>query len=73
MESGAVVAEVTDNITGITYLRILINTGLYLTVAECPRCFAFMLPAGSAHNCPDGDVFEGPVVDWSDIIQRARC
>lgn len=30
--------------------------------AECVHCFALMTYPGSPHNCPEGDVFEGPVV-----------
>lgn len=30
--------------------------------AECIHCFALMTYPGSPHNCPEGDVFEGPIV-----------
>lgn len=29
--------------------------------AECATCCALMTYPGSPHNCPDGDIFEGPV------------
>lgn len=30
--------------------------------AECVHCCALMIYPGSAHNCPEGDIFDGPVV-----------
>lgn len=45
--------------------------GQWHLCAECTHCCALMTYPGSPHNCPEGDIFDGPVVTLPALFASA--